>query len=46
MDMTGGTLPGLLLPPMAWPFFAGGAVTDSSVLRLALRALASPPAGR
>jgi uncharacterized membrane protein YhaH (DUF805 family) len=36
--MTGGSLVGLILLSMAWLFFAGGAVTNFSVLRAALRA--------
>jgi MFS-type transporter involved in bile tolerance (Atg22 family) len=36
--MTGGSLVGLILLSMAWLFFAGGAVTNFSVLRIALRA--------
>jgi hypothetical protein len=38
--MTGGSLVGLILLSMAWLFFAGGAVTNFSVLRVALRAKA------
>lgn len=36
--MTGGSLVGLILLSMAWLFFAGGAVTNFSVLRAAMQA--------
>jgi len=36
--MTGGSLVGLILLSMAWLFFAGGAVTNFSVLRVAMKA--------
>jgi hypothetical protein len=36
--MTGGYLVGLILLSMAWLFFAGGAVTNFSVLRASLKA--------
>jgi hypothetical protein len=45
--MTGGSLVGLILLSMAWLFFAGGAVTNFSVLRMAMKAKAgdSVPSG-
>jgi hypothetical protein len=36
--MTGGSMVGLILLSMAWLFFAGGAVTNFSVLLMAMRA--------
>ena len=36
--MTGGSLVGLILLSMAWLFFAGGSVTNFSVLRAAMKA--------
>jgi hypothetical protein len=36
--MTGGSMVGLVLLSMAWLFFAGGAVTNFSVLRMTRRA--------
>ena len=36
--MSGGSLVGLILLSMAWLFFAGGSVTNFSVLRAAMKA--------
>jgi hypothetical protein len=36
--MTGGSMVGLVLLSMAWLFFAGGAVMNFSVLRMAMKA--------
>ena len=36
--MSGGSLVGLILLSMAWLFFAGGTVTNFSVLRAAMKA--------
>jgi hypothetical protein len=41
--MTGGSLVGLTLLSMAWLFFAGGAVMNFSVLRMARRAKEGEP---
>jgi len=41
--MSGGTLVGLVLLSMGWLFFAGGAVTNFSVLRRAMKARDGDP---